>query len=188
MSVDGHERFLDITTCDFLRSLRQQHHRFYSFLFSSFHVSNKTCKPAKKPNNIPREKRVEDLKSSKQFALHDRFLRDGVSLQCHKGQRYSAQTKICISPKHWIHAHCAFILYRFLRYGVCYVVVLFPLCTAYYVSYCICLSTRIKRDIDRILFTVPATENEKGKKLSFFHCQYWMIVEAIWSLKRILDH
>lgn len=93
MSVDGHKRFLDITTCDFLRSLRQQHHRLYSFLFSSFHVSNKTCKPAKKPNNIPREKRVEDLRSSKQFALHDRFPRDRVSLQCHKGQRYSAETR-----------------------------------------------------------------------------------------------
>lgn len=64
----------------FLQS--QLPHRPYSLPLSSFHVSGPP-KPAKGSDNIPREKRVEDLKSCKQFALHEQ--------QCSKrrGYRYN---------------------------------------------------------------------------------------------------
>ena len=155
--------------CEFKQSRQEMHRRaLFGLVSRAFAFQTRPGHGQRDLTIFPEKSEWKNLESSKQFALHDRTsARTEVSLQCHKGANGIPQ-KRANKNLHFTETlnTPAFILHRFLRdlqslsLSLSHLLILlFPLCAAYYGSYCIFI--RAQRSVER------NTGNEESGEIAF---------------------
>ena len=130
--------------CEFKQSRQEMHRRCLVLIFRAFAFQTRPGHGQKDLTIFAEKSEWKNLESSKQFALHGRtFARTEVSLQCHKGANgipqkranknlhFTEYARVHSSP---VSTRCSFSLSLSLSHLL---VLLLPLCAAYYGSYCI---------------------------------------------------